>query len=230
MGIVIRTLYNNQDWQALCKQPRPYNECKRCFNPKEAILSPSPSDEVCTGNCWERNICVKYRWGFTRKGNKFGARAHIGMKVFFVHKQTGGKQALYTLWGKTTAQSIDDKVVAEGQDDEKGFAFIHFSPFEPLPRDKWKYNLTAYELVGKEWRQGTFRYIDGRGEACLEQLIEGTIAESPPEPSHSGDSTLVVKIMPNIEEKLAKAAYEEGRQKDEIFREAIAEWLKGREL
>jgi len=234
MGIIIRTLYNNQNWRALCKQPRPYNECKRCFKPKEAILGPSPSDEVCTGNCWERNICVKYRWGCNPKGRKFGGRAYIGMKVFFVYKQPGGKQALYTLWGKTTVQSIDDKVVAEGQDDEKGFAFMYFISFVPLPKEKWVRNLTDRELVGEKWLQGAFRYVDTARETRLEQLIEGEKADRPVEsPAITippTDTILTIRIMPNIEEKLDRIANAEGRQKDEIVREAIAEWLKGREL
>ena len=227
MGILIRTLYNNQGWEGLCNSPSKDRSCSLCFEPNVNIRPPSPSDEICTGNCWERNLCIKYRWGCTPQGRAFGKRAYIGMKAFFVYKQSDGN---YTLWGKTTVQNIDDKVLEDGEDDERGFAFIHFTPFEPLPKDKWVHNLTAYELVGEEWRQGRYRYIDGKREAYLEQLIEGTLAERPIEPSHSGDLTLSIKIMPNIEEKLEEIASKEGRQKDEIVREAIAEWLKGREL
>jgi hypothetical protein len=152
------------------------------------------------------------------------------MKVFFVFKQRDGR---YTLWGKTTVQRIDDKLVEEGKDYEVGFAFIHFNPFEPLPRDKWKRNLTDVDLVGQKWLMGLHRYIDTGRESFLERLIEGGKPETPVEalavaPS-SGNSVLNIKIMPHIKKKLEEIAYAEGRQKDDIVREAIAEWLKGRE-
>lgn len=229
MGIIIRTLYNNQDWQAPCNNP--YREgCRLCFEPNVNIRPPSVNDEICTGNCWERNLCIQYRWGCTPKGRKFGGRAYIGMKAFFVYKQLNRN---YTLWGKTTVQSIDDRIFEDGEEDEEGFAFIHFSPFEALPRDKWVRDLTAQQLVGEEWRRGRYRYIDAGSESYLEQLIEGGKSERRPEgpiitPPPSS-ATLNIQIMPNIEEKLEEIAYKEGRQKDEIIREAIAEWLKGRE-
>lgn len=231
MGIVIRTLYNNQGWEAPCNSPSNDMNCKFCFKPNVAIKPPKYYDEVCSGNCWERNICVKYHWGCPPPGRAFGGRAYIGMKAFFVYKQLDGN---YTLWAKATVQSIDDEPLKEGEEDEKGFAFMHFSPFKPLPKDKWVRDLTAQELVGKEWRQGRHRYIDGKREAYLEQLIERTMAERPAGVRTSSlansDATLNVKIARSIEEKLEEMATKEGRQKDEIIREAIAEWLKGREL
>ena len=230
MGIIIRTLYNNQGWQAPCNSPYKDMGCRLCFEPNVNIRPPSVADEICTGNCWERNLCVKYRWGCTPQGRTFGGRAYVDMKAFFVYKQLDGN---YTLWGKTTVQSIDDRVLEEGEDDEKGFAFIHFSPFEPLSKDKWVRGLSAQQLVGKRWLMGRHRYIDTGRETYLEQIIEEGKSETRPEgpiitPPPSG-MTLNIKIMPNIEEKLEEIAYKEGRQKDEIVREAIAEWLKGRE-
>lgn len=231
MGIVIRTLYNNRSWQAPCNSPYKDRGCSLCFEPNVDIKPPSISDEVCTGNCWERNLCIKYRWGGIPKGRTFGGQAYIGMKAFFVCKQLDGN---YTLWGKTTVQSIDDNVLEEGEDDEKGFAFIHFSPFEALPKDKWVRDLTAQQLVGKKWLMGRHRYIDTGRETYLEQLIKRTTTEKRAEGSiitpPPSNSTLNIRIMPNIDKKLEEMAYKEGRQKDEIVREAIAEWLKGREL
>ena len=230
MGIIIRTLYNNQDWQAPCKNPYKDAACRSCFDPNVAIRGPRPADEICSGNCWERNICVKYSWGCTPKGRTFGVRAYIGMKVFFVYKQLDGN---YTLWGMSTVRSIDNTPLEEGGDDEKGFAFIHFNPFKALPRDKWVRDLTDRQLVGESWLMGRYRYIDARRESHLEQLIEGREAERPREDTviTSPANTLIleVQITPTINEKLDRIADEEGRQKDEIIREAIAEWLKGRE-
>lgn len=231
MGMIIRTLYNNQGWQTRCESPYKDRKCRLCFEPNVNIRPPTVTDEVCTGNCWERNLCVKYRWGCTPQSRTFGGRAHIGMKVFFVYKQLDGN---YTLWGETTVQSIDDRVLEEGEDDEKGFAFIHFNPFAALPEDKWVKDLTDRQLVGEKWLMGRYRYIDTRRESYLEQLIEGGKAKTGAEGSSvtppSNAVTFTIQIMPNINDKLEKIAYKEGRQKDEVVREAIAEWLKGREL
>jgi len=227
MGIVIRVLYNNQGWQALCKSPYKDRECHLCFEPNVAIRPPSVTDEICSGDCWERNICNKYRWGCAPSGRKFGKRAYLGMKAFFVYKQPDGK---YTLWGKTTVERIGDKF--EVDFDGKHYQFIYFSPFEPLPQDKWVRHLTDKELVGEKWLMGRHRYIDTERESFLERLIEGGKPERPvqalavtPSPANP---ILNIKVMPHIEKKLEEIAYAEGRQKDDIVREAIAEWLKGR--
>lgn len=232
MGIIIRTLYNNQSWQAPCDNPYKDTGCGFCLMPNVAIKPPSINDEICTGKCWEQSLCIKYRWGCTPRGTTFGGRAHIGMKAFFVYKQLDGN---YTLWGKTTVQSIDKKIIEEGDEIiEKGFAFINFSPFEALPKDKWVRDLTAQQLVGKKWLMGRHRYIDTGRENYLEQLIERITterrAEGPIITPSLNNSSLIIKLKPNILEKLEEIAYKEGREKDEIVREAIAEWLKGREL
>ena len=230
MGIVIRTLYNNQNWQVPCKNPGKDSGCWRCFEDILDIKPPSLNDEKCTGHCWDQHLCNEYKWGCTPKGRRFGNRAHPGMKVFFVFKQRDGR---YTLWGKTTVQRIDDKLVEEGKDYEVGFAFIHFNPFEPLPRDKWKGNLTDVDLVGQKWLMGLHRYIDAEREIKLEQLAEGIVPERGGESLVTAEllttTTLNVNVAPNVYKKLKDIADKEGRQIDEIIREAIAEWLKGRE-
>lgn len=228
MAIVIRTLYNNQDWQAPCKCPFEEPNFVIDFEKAVGVKLPSPGDKTCSGDCWERNLCVKYRWGCTPSGRKFGKRAYLGMKAFFVHKQPDGK---YALWGKTTVERIGDKF--EVDFDGKHYQFMYFSPFKPLPKEKWVRNLTAQQLVGKKWLMGRHRYIDARSESYLEQLIERGAAEKQPESAviipSPNTITLSIQITPNINDKLEEIAYKEGRQKDEIVREAIAEWLKGRE-
>ncbi len=228
-ALVIRTVYNNQDWAAPCKTPGKDKNCKLCFEKKVQITPPSPEGEICTtDNCWERNLCVQYRWGRTPKGQKFGGRAQEGVRAFFVYRQLDGK---YTLWGVSAINAVDDKTTEVGSDDEKGYAFVHFNPFKPLPREKWVKDLTDRQLVGKKWGQGSFRYVDSGQEAYLEQLIEGispSEAQSKAEDSLRS-SVLSISIMPSIQEKLQQKAISEGRQVDEVVREAIAEWLKDRE-
>lgn len=232
MAIVIRVAYNNQNWEEPCKTPGKDGLCWLCFEDILEIIPPKRTDEVCSGHCWEQHLCIEYRWGCTPKGRIYGNRARPGIKVFFVFKQPDGN---YTLWGKTTVHSVDDEIVEEGRDDEVGFAFIHFNPFEPLTRDKWVRNLSDVQLVGAKWLQGRHRYISTQSEAYLEQLIEGIVPEKQEEavaiaPSDNSDNNvnLSISVTPNIYKKLESIANEEGRQVDEIMREAIAEWMKGR--
>lgn len=230
MGMVIRVLYNNQGWQDPCITPGKDIGCFNCFESEFLdIYAPSRDDEKCTGHCWEQHLCAEYKWGCTSKGRMFGYRAYPGMKVFLVFRQPSGH---YTLWGKTTVRDIDDEVATEGRDYEVGFAFIHLEPFEPLPKEKWVSNLSDVQLVGEKWLMGRYRYIDAEKEGYLEQLIEGEVsaeqAETTAATPASNNVNLSVSVTPNIYKKLEGTANEEGRQIDEIVREAIAEWLKGR--
>lgn len=225
MGMVIRVVYNNQGWQALCKTPGKDSSCWRCFQPGLAIRKPEPNDEVCSGDCWERRLRTEYRYGCIPKGRTYGSRAQPGIKVFFVFRQGGGK---YTLWGKTSLHSVDSEPVKEGQDYEKGFAFAHFEPFEPLPREKWVPDLTDKELVGAPWRMGLHRFISSEQETKLEPRIESLAYEAPSAPKVSSRA-ITVSVSPTMYTKLENIASDEGRELDEIVREAVAEWLRDRE-
>ena len=229
MAVVIRVVYNNQDWQAPCETPGQDSRCWRCLQPGLGIERPDPSDKVCSGDCWERRLRTEYRYGCIPKGRTYGNRAQPGTKVFFVFRQPHGK---YTLWGKTTIRSIDSEPVKEGQNYEKGYAFAHFEPFEPMPKEKWVPNLSDKELVGSAWRMGLHRYIDAGQEAKLEQFIAGLAPEK-----RTGDSvatsvagrmSITIDVAPTMYANLKNVATNEGRGIDEIVREAIAEWLKGR--
>jgi len=118
-------------------------------------------------------------------------------------------------------------------DFEDGFAFIHFEPFEPLPRENWVSNLSEDQLVGALWRQGRFRYISKGREQYLEQLINGSNAFKGVEfrPIEQPDKLEVVnaKLMTSVVTRLTTIAQYEGRTTEEIIREAVAEWLRRRE-
>ena len=229
MGMVIRTLYNNQDWRARCKHPYKDGGCWLCFEDNVDIRPPSRTDEICSGHCWEQHLCAEYRWGCIPKGATFGRRAYPGMTVFFVFKQPDGN---YTLWGKSTVRNVDDKPLEQGGDDEVGFAFVRFEPFKPLPRDKWISNLRDIQLVGQKWLMGRHRYINAEQEAYLQEMCERGVAERPLQSamgvSTGSDVTLNIMVMPNVYRRLESIARDEGRRVDEIVREAIAEWLKER--
>jgi hypothetical protein len=234
-AMVIRTLFNNMDWKEKCRNP--YPECRLCFNSNLAIKSPKIEDKICSGDCWEHRIATKYYWGCPPKGKLFGSRAQIGMRVFLVFRQpTGG----YTLWGKTTVRSIDRDVVHNDIEGEDGYSFIHFNPFEPLPRDKWVNNLRDIDLVNEKWLMGTFRYIDAYQEAKIENLIKNKQATSSPttqdrcesieDPIMNNSFIVNLSVSKIIKDRLEKACEYEGRTKEEIIREAIAEWLRQRDM
>jgi hypothetical protein len=151
------------------------------------------------------------------------------MKVFFISKQPDGN---YTMWGKTTVRKVDDILTGGDREDEAGFAFIHFNPFEPLPREKWVANLSDIQLVGRKWPMGRYRYIDSERGANLEELSEGLISVKQTlgatVPQQISNTNLNINIASNTYEKLQIIANDEGRQMDEIVREAIAEWLRAR--
>ncbi len=229
MGIVIRTMYNNQNWQAPCIKPGEDPECT-CFTSQVNIKAPKEEDEVCSGNCWERYIRVDHRWGCTPQGRTF-AQAYKGMKVFFVYKHLMGD---YTIWGTTKVKDVDLFPMKSGKDYEAGFAFIHFEPFEPLPRDKWVLGLFDKQLVGEIWRQGRFRYIDREREQYLDRLIEGQgISEAaikqPISVIKNSMDVISIEIAAGIRKRLENVALNEGRTIEETIREAIAEWLRVRE-
>ena len=238
MSMVIRTLYNNKSWEDRCTAPYKDVECASCFkiNPFTnermfMIKQPNRTDEECSGDCWERSICTEYRWGCTPKGKTFGKRAYPGMKVFFVYGQPDGN---YTLWGKTTIQSIDDRVLEQGEDFGEGYAYIHLTPFQPLPKEQWVRNLTDHRLVGEKWLMGRYRYLNASQESFLEDLIGGAKVErqveSPPVTPYPHTLSLKVSLTSHMDNKLTKIAHDEGRQKEEIIREAIAEWIRQRGL
>jgi len=155
------------------------------------------------------------------------------MKVFFVFKQPDSKY--YTLWGRTTIDSVNVPPIGnKAESVEKGYTqYVRFSPFQPLPSEKWVENLTDSDLTGdKPWLMGRYRYITAEKEAYLESIIEGFVPEKSDQGSEvaltRGDVVLTVVITSTMSGRLESAATEEGRRVDEVVREAIAEWLIGR--
>ncbi|MHA1835161.1 MAG: ribbon-helix-helix domain-containing protein [Candidatus Baldrarchaeia archaeon] len=231
MGMVFRVAYNNRSWEAPCDYPGKDPMCWYCFREVTDIIPPKRTDVVCQGHCWEQHLCTEYQWGCYPKGRKFGHRAYPGEMAYFVFKQPDGK---YTLWAKSKILDIDDKPAKEGKDYQVGFFFIHFQPFEPLPKEMWVRNLSDIQLVGEKWKQGRYRFINAEQEEYLENsiLIQPSESKEPVEKPTTtlptNNVNLSVSVAPNIQKKLENIAKAEGRQIDEVIREAIAEWVKGR--
>lgn len=232
MAIVIRTAYNNGDWRGPCSRPGEDRLCWICFEDILEVDPPDVDDDVCSGDCWERRICADYKWGCTPKGRKYGSNAYPGATVYLVFKQPDGS---YTIWGRTKVRSVDTEVMTSPHDYEDGFAFVHFEPFDPLPRDKWVPGLSDVQLVDARWLQGRHRYIGSNQERYLDQLIDGQVTPqrstpvAPPTPvARSGQVTLETAIANSIYKRLEEVASSEGRTVDELVRQAIAEFLRNR--
>jgi hypothetical protein len=219
-ALVLRTAYNNQDWKAPCNNPWKDSSCHFCFREIFDIEAPKKADDICSGHCLEQHLCVDLKWGCTPKGRIYGDNARTGVPVIFVFKEPDGR---YTIWGRSNINSKDSVL-----NSENGFAFIHFNPFKPLPRDKWVTGLSDVDLVGAKWLQGRHRYIGIELATKLDHLIEGK--ELTPTAMnytlHAEDSNISAQLAQNVLVRLNKAAREEGRTKEEIIREAIAEWLR----
>jgi hypothetical protein len=234
MGIIIRTAFNNQEWAGPCKNPLSDPRCYQCTEGRVNVnwWRPIEVDEngFCKGDiqdgelwCWEQTLCTKYFWG--NAIGKWGPRAYSGEKVYLVYRERDGS---YTLWGRTKVDRIDNEAKAYPN---------YLEPFKPLPKDKWVRGLSDIDLTGKLWLRPNFRYIDNKREAFLDSLIEGGSPEqkfkeqpriSPP--SQADYMTINLRLKRNVMERLEKFAHSEGREVEEITREAIAEWLKGREF
>ena len=238
MIMVIRTLYNNMGFKAPCSRPKDDPLCAPCFKedpieggPLFGIDPPKPTDEQCQGSCWEQKLCTVYRWGCTPTGRSFGKRTYPGMEVYLTYRQPDGN---YTLWGKTMIETIDDGVLEQGEGFGKGYVYAHLRPFQPLPKEQWVRNLTDRELVGEKWLMGRYRYCYDSQETGLGRLLGGANVdrqtESPLVAPYPQTTILSVAVTAHIDEKLKKMAHDEGRHKEEIVREAIAEWLKERGL
>ncbi|HOT74072.1 MAG TPA: hypothetical protein PLW42_12350 [Anaerohalosphaeraceae bacterium] len=233
MGMVIRVLYNNMGWNSACARPGTDNLCQKCFAETNIdIRGPSRDDEVCTGLCWERDICTNYEWGCTPKGRTFGSRAEEGAKVYLVFQQQDQKK--YTMWGVTKIEAVNVPPKRKLVEHEIGYDYwLRFAPFEPLPKDKWVKNLTDIDLVDEQWRQGRYRFIDPQKEAELDGRIEGITPQVPnrslavPSPIKN-EKTFTLAFAPNIHNRLIEISIAEGRQPADIIKEAIAEWLRAR--
>ncbi|MFC1971039.1 ribbon-helix-helix protein, CopG family [Chloroflexota bacterium] len=242
MSIVIRVLYENEQWKRRCTSPFTDPLCWKCQEarrdldqgktPKLNITPPNIGDKECSGYCWERDLCNSFDWG----SDQHFRRVLPGMKVFLVFEQKNDKsnRIEYRLWGRTIVNSVNVPPARKLEHDEEKYKYwIRLEPFEPLPRGKWSQPLSDKDLIGTKWGQGFYRYIHEEvREAFLEKLALGVPVEEAGGKLTAAPSTGKTKyglLAPNIEQKVEEIAINQGRTREEIIRQAVAEWLKKQE-
>jgi hypothetical protein len=155
MGMIIRVGFNNQNWAGRCRDAAPNRDLRLHKCQGRYIDTGYELDENgdCVGNhCWESKLCTKYYWGNSR-GNFDIMRAYGN--VFFVFPDIDNS---LVLWGKSKVDRVEGNKV-------------YFKPFSPMPPQKWVRNLSPKDdILGENWGQGTYRYLDDAQEARLHKL------------------------------------------------------------
>jgi len=234
-GLVIRTAFNNQGWAGRCINPLSDPKCFKCSTGGLYVNKGNPIEEdeqgFCKGEpenyplsypandesfwCWEQVLCKKYFWG-----NVMGKwrDVFIGMPVYFVY---GDVNNTLTLWGFSEITKIEN--------DREVYPPIFFKPFEPMPKEKWVEGLTGEQITGKDWKQLHYRYLDELHERKLALLVEGKVlnlSNNNPAAERLENAGIILKK--DIREKLQKIAYDEGREIDDLIREAVAKLIRDR--
>ena len=235
MGIIIRTAFSNRGWTGRCKNPLKDQRCYQCTEGRIWINWGKPVEEdengFCKGQqpppgysvwCLEQILCTEYYWENWRGKWR---RAYPEQKVYLVYRERDGS---YTLWGRTEVGRVDNEAEPHPK--------LCLKPFSPLPKDRRVRGLSDIDLTGKPWLRLTYRYIDNKRDAFLDSRMEGGLRDQKFEEKPKNRSispadytTVTLRLKQNVVERLGKIAYREGREVEEIIREAIAEWLKGRE-
>ncbi|MBF0377813.1 MAG: HNH endonuclease [Desulfamplus sp.] len=155
MAIIIRTVFNNQDWRNACQNAnhdrRLYQCHERRVNTDFKILE---TRQCSSAECWEQHLCKNYSW-YNSKGD-FGERA-TG-KAYFIYPDTDKK---LVLWGKSEIKSVENNI-------------LNFQPFKPLPKNRQISGLTYKELqaIGvPEWGSRNYRYISDETANILDTVI-----------------------------------------------------------
>lgn len=151
MGMIVRTAFNNQNWMDKCKNTDRDRRLLKCK--KKVVDTGYKVDKSgnCQAGCWESTLCSKYFW-MSSIGN-FGGRAEG--EVFFIFSDINNS---LVLWGTSRVKKIFGNKV-------------YFERFKPMPPGRWVTGLSSKDIIGKNWGQGTYRYIDSRIESKLKELI-----------------------------------------------------------
>ncbi len=166
MDIIIRTAFNNQNWMDKCKNadrdPRLYKCHEKIIDvkfPDDGRFKTDKNGNCACLWCWDSTLCTEYRWVSHTKFEKANGKA------YFVFPDLDNT---LVLWG---VSEVDH--VRKGRNEY----YLYFKEFKPMPQENWIRGLRATEIFGKDWRRGTYRYLDEESEKRLENLIKEKIRE-----------------------------------------------------
>jgi hypothetical protein len=156
MSIVIRTAFNNQNWDGKCHDA---DRDRRLFQCKQEVVNTGYKIDktgICKATCWESTLCSEY-WWLCLSGN-FSTDKASG-RAYFIYRDIGGT---LVLWGRSKITEVADNIV-------------YFKKFKPLSDAKLRHDLTYgyLENIGvPSWHRGTFRYISENTADILDELID----------------------------------------------------------
>lgn len=234
-------LYSNRQYKERCIGPFSDSLCWKCQEARRLVdkgkdrkvsIDPPKLDDVgdtkCHGSCWERDLCNTYDWGSDQQLKE----VFPGMIVYFVFQQRNiaTKRVEYCIWGRSKVERVDETPTRELKKGKgKYYYWIHFEPFDALPPTKWSQPISDIDLVGSLWGQGFYRYIyEKNREEFLDKIFKGNRVEESKKqlitvPSPSKMKTVFAS---NIEQKINEIAIKQGRMREDIIKQAVAEWLQ----
>ncbi len=161
MDIIIRTVFNNQNWMGKCKNadkdPRLYKCQEKVVNVKFPNSGEFKTDRL--GNCaclwcYESTLCTEYRWVDEK------SFAEADGKAYFVFPDVDGT---LVLWGFSEVDHVE-KV--------RDMHYLYLKEFKPLPEENWVRGLRVKEILGTSWNRGTYRYLTQEKSENLEKMIK----------------------------------------------------------
>jgi hypothetical protein len=145
----------------------------------------------------------------------------VGMPVYFVYREWDNS---LTLRGHSSIKGVVNEL-----DEKYDHPTLYFEPFEPLPTDEWITGLTGESITGSSWRQGLYRHLSEEREAYLNSLVHRTEVRTPVVTAPVSDfEKITISLRRDIKEKIESIAFDEGREIDEIIREALAKFIRDR--
>ncbi len=153
MGMIIRTVFNNNNWDGACKdadRDRRLYKCKdKIFNTKYKVNKRGN----CLAKCWESTLCKNFYW-INPLGNFDVDRAKGD--AFFVYQDLDNS---LVLWGKSKISNVNKNKVK-------------FYEFTPLAQEKWVRGLLPENILGAKFGRGTFRYTDDKVNLSLIKIMK----------------------------------------------------------
>ena len=169
MDMLIRVAFNNQNWMGKCtnadKDKRLYKCRKKVVDirfPENGAFKTDKNGNCECLWCYEATLCTEYRWVSGKSFEKASG------KVFFVFPDTDNT---LVLWGTSEVDHVENG---------RNAYWLYFKEFKPLPQENWVTGIKARDIFGKNWGQGTYRYLDEKESKYLQRLINKKLNQTAP--------------------------------------------------